>query len=246
MLEPILIVPDTHAPYHDRRAWSLMMDVATDLKPKHIVCMGDIWDCYTISKYSKSPERTLRFREEMRIVNSLLDQLDSLGAENKLFVEGNHEDRLRIYMQDKAPELWGMVALPDLLRLAERGWLYVPYKNDIELGRLHITHDTGNAGKYAVYRAMDAYQHSVITGHSHRMAYLVEGDATGQQQISAQFGWLGDIEKIDYMHKIQARRNWALGFGIGYLDPKTDIVYLVPVPIVNYTCMVNGRLYKND
>ena len=38
--------------------------------------------------------------------------------------------------------------------------------------------------------------------------------------------------------------NCALGFGIGYHDPTTDLVYLVPVPIVKYTCMINGHVIQ--
>jgi hypothetical protein len=73
---------------------------------------------------------------------------------------------------------------------------------------------------------------------------VVEGDATGMATVSAQFGHLLDVNATDYMHKVRARKDWALGFGVGYLNPRTGYMYLVPVPIVNYTCCVNGRLYK--
>ncbi len=62
--------------------------------------------------------------------------------------------------------------------------------------------------------------------------------------VSAQFGWLGDVDSIDYMHEVQAKRNWSLGFGIGYLDTSTSAVHLCPIPIVNYRCVVEGELFK--
>ena len=46
MLEPVLIVPDTHRPFHNKRAWGLMLKVAEPLKPKHIVIIGDFADFY--------------------------------------------------------------------------------------------------------------------------------------------------------------------------------------------------------
>ena len=54
---------------------------------------------------------------------------------------------------------------------------------------------------------------------------------------------VGDAEAADYMHHMKARKDWALGFGIGYLDEKTGLVYIVPVPIVNRTCVLEGKLY---
>jgi hypothetical protein len=136
------------------------------------------------------------------------------------------------------------VDIPGLLGLRAREWAYVPYKRHTKLGKLHITHDVGSAGRYSTYRALDMYQHSVVTGHAHRLSYVVEGNAVGEYKLSAQFGWLGDVNKVDYMNMASARKNWALGFGVGWLDTDTGIVYLTPVPIVRGTCCVNGVLYK--
>jgi hypothetical protein len=80
------------------------------------------------------------------------------------------------------------------------------------------------------------------------MAYICEGNATGEYKLSAQFGWLGDVDQIDYMSEAKARKDWALGFGVGYIHKTTGIAYLTPVPIIaaagSYTCCVNGRLFK--
>jgi hypothetical protein len=230
-------------PYHDSRAWGLFLKVGKDLKPALISIIGDFADFYAVSSHSKNPKRANRLDEELDIVRGGLDDLDALGADEKIFVEGNHEDRLRRYMQDKAPELHSVVNVEKILGLKERGWQYVPYKDHTRVGKLYLTHDVGVFGRYSVYRALDTYQHSVITGHSHRFSYVVEGNAVGEHKVSAAFGWLGDSSKIDYMHRPTVRKNWALGFGYGYLNPTTGIVYVVPVPIIKYTCVVNGKLY---
>lgn len=241
---PILIVPDAHVPFHDRRAWALMLKVGRRLRPHTMVVIGDLADFFGVSSHSKHPERALKMREELDEVNRALDELDGLGASDKIFVEGNHEDRLRRYLQDKAPELFGVVNISDLLHLDGRGWQYIPYRADTKCGKLHLTHDVGQVGRYSVYRTLDTYRHSAVTGHSHRLAYVVEADATGEYRVAAQFGWLGDHDQIDYMASAKAKKDWVLGFGIGYHDVSTEYVYLVPVPIVNYTCCVHGRLYR--
>jgi len=243
-LEPILIIHDAHRPYHDKRAWRLMLKVGQALKPDHIVVNGDLFDFYKVSSHSKDPQRALSLIDEVADGNVGLDELDALNPDaNKIFVEGNHCDRLRRYLADKAPELFGLTDIPTLFRLRERGWKHVPYKKHTRLGKLYITHDVDQTGRYAAYRALDMYQHSNTTGHTHRLAYIVEGNVAGEQKLSASFGWLGDVNQIDYMHEAKAKKDWALGFGIGYLEPKSGHVFLTPVPIVKYSCVVNGKLY---
>lgn len=244
-LEPILVVPDLHAPYHDKKAWNLMLSAARDLRPKHIVIIGDFLDFYSVSSHSKDPHRALNLSKEIETGLKCLDELDALKATNKIYISGNHCDRLDRYLRDKAPELYDFMNVPELLKLKKRGWKWVPYKDDIQIGKMNFTHDVGVAGRFSTYNALDTYQHSIITGHAHRMSYVVEGNAKGEFKLSAQFGWLGDAKSIDYMHKAKVLKNWALGFGIGYLNPSTGIVYMTPVPIVKHTAMVNGKLYQS-
>ena len=244
-LEPVLFVPDVHRPYHDKTAWALMLKAAASFRPSHLVCLGDFVDFYSVSSHSKDPRRVRNLDEEIADAHVGLNQLDALGARHKSYIGGNHEDRLTRYLQDKAPELFGLVGIPELLKLKSRGWAYTPYKSATSIGKVALTHDVGNAGRQATFRTLDVFQHSVISAHAHRMQYIVEGD----YKIGAMFGWLGDVEAVDYMQKIAVKRNWALGFGTGYLDTKTGIVYVVPVPIIPlkngvYTCMVNGRLFE--
>lgn len=243
-LKRLLLVPDSHIPYHDRRAWKLMLKVGKAFKPDIIVTIGDLADFYSVSSHSKDPNRIDSLAEEVEAVNDALDELDSLGATDKRFVAGNHCDRLTRYLQDKAPELFGVVGIPSLFRLNERGWSYTPYKSHTKLGKIHFTHDVQSAGRNSTFKALDTYQHSVVTGHAHRLQYVVEGNAVGEQKVSAQFGWLGDASKVDYMHRAKVNKDWALGFGLGYADSASGIVYMTPVPIVKHTCVVEGKLFK--
>lgn len=240
-LEPILFIPDTHVPYHDKRAFELVLKVGKALKPKHLIVLGDFGDFYAVSAHDKNPERAQNLSYEVEEINKALDKLDSLGASNKQFIEGNHENRLERYLQTEAPELFDMVKVDKLFALKERGWKYTPYKSHSKIGKLYLTHDTGKAGATAHTAALNDFQDNVVIGHTHRLAYTVTGNAKGIPHVAAMFGWLGDANQADYMHRIKAMRDWALGFGYGYLEPATGNVYLVPVPIVNYGCVVNGK-----
>ena len=147
------------------------------------------------------------------------------------------------YCQEKAGALFDFVNVPDILGLKERGWSYTPYMEHAKVGALYVTHDVGTAGIGAARKAMDVFGHSVVTGHSHRMTYVVEGNAAGDSKVSASFGWGGDLKAIDYMSRAKSARDWAHAFGIGYLDPETQAVHLVPVPLVGNRIIVEGRLY---
>ncbi len=242
-LEPVLIVPDVHIPYNDPRAWSLLLKVGKAFKPTYIIVLGDFGDFYAVSDFTKDPNRATQLDVEIQSCNEHLYQLDALGAKHKYFIAGNHCNRLERYLRTKAPELFTMVKVEQLFKLKARGWNYTPYREDVKIGLVYFTHDIGQTGRTAAYKTLDVYQHSIVTGHTHRLIYVVEGNATGAAILSTQFGWLGDVKQVDYMHRIKASKDWALGFGVGYLRTN-GIMHLSPVPIVDYTVVVNGELYS--
>ena len=241
-LEKILFIPDVHVPYHDVNAFNLMLKAGKAFKPDHVIILGDFADFYGVSSHSKDPNRALKLKEEIDATKEALDQVLALGAKNNVFVSGNHEDRLERYLRDKAPELFNFITIPQILGLKEKGFKYTPYKQAYKIGKLNITHDTGVAGRFAHYKALDTFQHNIIIGHTHRIGYAVEGDAQGQRHLGAMLGWLGDVNEIDYMHQVKARKEWSLGFGTGHMDTKTGVVYVTPVPIINGTVLIEGKL----
>lgn len=243
-ITPVLFIPDLHRPFHDTRAWDLVLKVGKYLHPEHIVIIGDFVDMFLVSSHSKDPDRKKDLQWEIDDGNQGLDELDALGASSKVYIAGNHEHRLKRYLRDKAPELFGTISIPTLLNLKDRGWKYVEYGDDARIGKLNLTHDVGVAGRNSTFKAIDKYQHSVITGHSHRLQYVVEGNAVGEYKLAAQFGWLGDRSQIDYIHRVNVNTNWALGFGYGYIHKNTGIAYVTPVPIVKYSCVVNGKYFE--
>jgi predicted phosphodiesterase len=164
-LKKILIVSDAHHPFVDKKAWQLLLNVGKDQKPDAILIQGDFADFYSVSSHSKDANRLNSFEDEVAAVNKALDELDALGAKEKHFVAGNHEDRLQRYLNDKAPELNSFVTIPQLFNLKKRGWKYTPYKQSVQIGKLNATHDVGSAGKNAIFQALSTFQHNVVQGH---------------------------------------------------------------------------------
>lgn len=240
-VERVFFIPDTHVPFEDGQAWAVAMAAMRAFRPDRIVFLGDFADCYAVSFHPKSPERRASLKEELEAVNARLDEVQALGAERVDFIEGNHEHRLARWVAEKAPELYGMIGAPGLLRIAERGWHWTPYRQHLKIGKLHATHDVGHAGVFAHRRSRIEYESNVLIGHTHRLAMEVSGTAAGSSHVGVMAGWLGDKEQIDYMHQTKANQ-WVHGFAIAYHETDTGNVHVVPVPIVDYRCIIEGQL----
>lgn len=242
---PMLIIPDTHRPFHDKKAWKLLIKAAKELQPKITIILGDFGDFYSISSHQKNPKhRNLLLVDEVADVENGLDELDNvLGDTQKHFIQGNHEWRFDRYITDRAPDLYGLTNTAELLNLRRRGWSYTPYHSHKKIGAVYYTHDTGKAGANAHRSAERAFSDNAIIGHTHRMALEVSGNAKGKPHICGHFGWLGDINAAEYMHLINARRDWTNGFGTAHMK-KDGTTFFQMHPIVNGEVCIDGKLIK--
>lgn len=243
-IKKYVIIPDVHVPYHDKKSWALLLKSIAAIKPYGIVILGDFLDNYCVSSHSKDPNRAVDLKWEVGEAKKLLGELNKIeGVEHKIFIAGNHENRLERYLAERAPALFNIVKTEELLELTKNGWKYVDYKDYYRIGKVNFTHDTGKAGKYAHYQSLADFQASVVIGHTHRFGYAIEGNAKGKPHVTAMLGWLGDVSQIDYMHRIKAMRDWAQGFGIGYLLDNGNM-HITPVPIIEHSVIVEGKLIK--
>jgi predicted phosphodiesterase len=236
-----LIVPDVHAPYHDKRAWKVLLKAAKSRRWDYCVVLGDFFDMYAVSSHSKDVTRSRLLTDEVAVAQSLLDELgEHLGAECDVrFCLGNHEDRLDRYLQERAPELYGTISARNLI--SDRGWKVYDYKRSFRLGKLFFTHDLGSAGHTAAARAMRAYGGNIVIGHVHSINMTVAGNARGDSHVGASFGWLGDRDAIDYMHRDKTAMDWHLGFGSFSMDEKGN-AWLQAHPIINYRTVMDGKV----
>ena len=251
-LERILLCPDLHAPYHDPKAFSLMLKVARYWQPRGLVQIGDLGDNYQVSAYGKGADR-VSLDEEIkgtRKARAKLDAIDSLRW--KEITLGNHCDRWEKWLQDpkhaaEAEQYLGIsrdTTIDGLWQLSKNGWRVTPYRDHTKIGKVFFTHDVGSGGKFATNTAGEVFGHSVCIGHHHAMQMFVLGNATGERWGAFQFGWLGDINRATYEHRIKKMKQWTLGFGIGVHDTKTGFITWQPVPILDYTAQVGGKVYR--
>ena len=241
-MKRILFIPDSHTPYHDVMALEklVMGQVIPAFGWDTICILGDWWDNYSISSHLKTPTREKSWKKEHDVGKKLLAKIAQTPCKRRILIKGNHERWLEKLLSDKVPALYEEVM--DKTHHPE-GWDVIEYMESTEIGKLHVTHDLGYSGMTSAQQSLAACGDNIIIGHNHNMTYVVRGNAKGESHVGASFGWLGDYKAIDYRHRMRARRDWVLGFGVGYMRPN-GVVYVTPIPIIKYSCVVEGKFFQ--
>lgn len=188
-------------------------------------------------------QKTLRLHDEIYQANIALDDLQEASPEARIiYISGNHEHRLNRYIGKHAPALDGMVNLQELLSLADRNIKWVAYGDYARHNHVLITHDLGKAGENAHRMARKKAGTNIVIGHTHRLGIEYEGSLKGAH-FGAHFGWLGSAKASEgYKDKIGHQVDSVLGFGWAFEDG--NCLHTQAIPILNYTCVVGGELYK--
>lgn len=243
-----LIIPDCHIPFEDKRAYNLMLKVCRDLKITEVVLLGDYADFYDISRHGKTPGVEAIFYEEVEAVNERLDELDrEFPKAKKVYIEGNHEYRLARYLTSHAEALEGVVNVPALLKLKYRkNWKWVPYRPNqlyrIGGSDLYARHEPLSGSTHAAHGSVVKAGCSLVFGHIHRIQESQVVMADGAIHRGMSVGWLGDADH-PVMSYVPSFHQWSHGFGIATILSNGNFFHNT-VHIIDYRCVVNGKLYQ--
>lgn len=240
----VMFIPDAHHPFVDRDAWNLVLRVARHYQPHVLVILGDFADFYAVSFFAKNPARKNLLADELETTRSALVELtEAAGPQcsTKVYLEGNHEERLSRYITQHAPALSGLLDVDRALGITDLGYQFVPYKKSYQLGKLRISHDFGKHGHGAILDARNTVEGNAVIGHVHSLGTVYRANVHGELHVGASFGWLGDFDAIDYRHADKARRDWAHGFGIARLESNGNI-HIQPIPLVGRKVVIDGKI----
>lgn len=246
-MKTTLVVPDCHHPSVDRKAWELLLKVGKAIKPDTLIILGDFGDFASVTSHAKNhKQRQIMLADELFACNEALCDLEEIKATRKIFVCGNHEDRLGRYIALRVPEMQGLygTTIQSALRLDDRGYETVAYREHVNVDGLYVTHDTGTAGINAHRSSLQRFQRDILIGHTHRLGYEAKRTISGHPIIGAMLGWLGDAKLCaGYMHDANATVDWCHGFGI--VHSHQDKHYIQPIVIhPDYSCVVDGKLFR--
>lgn len=226
-----------------------MLDIGYSVSPNEIVILGDYLDCYGLSQFDKDPSlgsMSDLLDQEIEESNMRLDELDFLfPSAKKVFLEGNHEYRMKKILKRYIPALENVVSIETLLELDKRKlWQWVPFTRlqghrvlGTDLFARHCPVASGSASNNA-RKSGD----SIIYGHTHQTemaSFVTEMSARQIQAINC--GWLGD-EKQHVFDYLKSRPNWTKAFGV--VNYTKEYLTVDVIEIKNNTAVYNGETYK--
>lgn len=211
-----IVLPDVHFPFQDRKLIAVWLNHVKRLKPDGIDIIGDLLDCYSLSRFDKNPARKSSFQGELDEARSFLYKVRSIAGRgcDIRYSEGNHEDRLRKMLWGKVPELAKLrnLTVPDLLGLKKLGIHWHSAQNPYRIRDVWYTHGDllrKHAGMSARAKA-DAIHGSVVIGHCHRMGWSPCTVWNGRED-AYEVGHLSDYSQLDY---VRTTPNWQQGWAV--------------------------------
>jgi predicted phosphodiesterase len=199
-VDKVAILSDIHVPYHTEEAIECAVKRAKKQDVDGIILNGDTIDCHSLSQFIKDP-RARSFKQERETTNELLEYLRQEFPDTRIvWRDGNHEDRFKTYMMQKAPEVYDekFCSIDKLLNFEDLGIEYVTDKRIIMLGGLAVMHGHEFHKGFAppVNPARGAYlkaKQSVMVGHHHRTSEHTETALDGTMTTTWSVGCLSDL-----------------------------------------------------
>jgi len=239
-LERVLFIGDFHIPDHDEKLVNLLLKFIKFFKPHKCYILGDLIDCYPVSKFCKSIDRMGKLQAELDIAIPIIDQIQKY-VEDITFLEGNHEERIATYLQEN-PALFGLKCLEikSLLGLKDRNIKFFPYKHEpIEYHKFQIHHGSliRKHSGWTAKALYDRYGGCGICGHSHRGSNYIKRTRQGI------FGWYENMCLCKLSASYGDFFDWHQGWSIAYFTKK-DLFHLEQIPVIDHEFLFQGRLFS--
>jgi len=246
-----LLYGDTHFPYQDDAALAIVGKVAEQLQPDVVVHMGDLLDCYRLSRFDKDPTRMDTIQDEIDLGRAHLVQMRRRCPDAEfILLEGNHLDRLRRVLWSlpgEAAFLHTLTAFkqtmtwPSLLGLDDLGIVFVPYGQESRHEFLPKFMHGDVARKFSAMSAkaeLDRYNRSGASGHTHRLGMYMHRDHAGNHV------WLETGCTCDTQPEYTADPDWQSGLVIMSFDTVTGAFQSEVVYIHNGLAVWRGQVLE--
>lgn len=240
---------DSQGKHEDPTVMSIVRQIIYMLKPALIVHMGDLLDCYSISRFDKDPAVLWTLQDEIDAARVHLAQTRQVSTQSRMvLLEGNHEDRLRRM-------LWGMkgesavlnrltafqknITWPVLLDLENLGVEFVPYGKHSQFSFLpkFLLKHGDRVTQHSAYTAAAELRHhnrSGASGHTHRLGVHYRNDHV----------WIETGCTCSKTPDYVADPNWQTGLVVLTFDAETGAVAPELVEIRNGLAMFRGNVLR--
>lgn len=234
-----LVIPDAHAhPDFNNDRFSWLGNLIVDLKPDHVVCIGDFADMPSLCSYEKGTKgfEGRRYKKDIDVTIEAQERMFAPINKRKKkkpkfwMLIGNHEHRINRAISADAAQLDGIISLDDLA-FRQFGWKVVPYSGatpgHLELSGVRYAHyfTTGVMGRPisglhpAATILLKQFQ-SATQGHIHTTDFAVRTRADGQHLQGLVCGCY-----IDYFADFAGEANKLWWSGVVVKDFNDDGTY---------------------
>lgn len=216
--EEYLVLPDIHAPVHDPHALDVALQIGQCLDVDRVIINGDGFDANSVSRYTPKAERPYRWVDERAQAVPVFQMIRESFADVPItYLFGNHCRRPADFIASVAPQLQGLMSLPELLGIMDLGFEFEEDNRVILANnQLMVKHGTsvGKESGSSVQKEVRDHGMSIIMAHVHRRAlYEVTRTAQvlrGEQPLlGVEPGCLCSLDP-DYMEK-ENTANWQHG-----------------------------------
>jgi hypothetical protein len=246
-IESEIFISDIHFPYEDKLAWPLALKVIRYFKPDLVYIGGDGCDFYAVSAHDRNPLRKLFFQEEIDQAHAQLNLIRKASPNSLVtYYEGNHETRLRRFLNGNAPELAGLRSLQfqELLNLKKLDIKFIANGTQNAIGKLNHLH--GNevkcGGKNIAEAMYQKFHANIIFGHHHRLQRHSQRRLNKLPHTSLANPCLCDLQ-VEY----DGFPQWQLGFTFNHYS-KSGYFQPEQVQILRDRqaawCMVQGKHFQ--
>lgn len=231
----ICVISDTQLPFEDKRALKNVIQFIGEYNPDAVYQIGDLMDYPTPSRWSKGTRNEF---EQLVIEHSEYGKKNFLEPLRAVYdgpvgvLEGNHDERPRVYLEQYAPALAEFSGTFHFSKLLDFEGFEIEHTKPFHLVGPETVlihgHEIKGMSQIAGTSAFNHAQKAganVIMGHTHRLgirrhtSQFIGGKAT--RRWGFEVGNLMDVKKAGYLGA-GGVANWQQGFGILYVG-KYDV-----------------------
>lgn len=240
----VLLLPDLHHPHHNVIAWRAVLQFIDWFEPDEVNLLGDAMNMDAVDHWlrDKGNRRSLEGR---RIVagydwfdQDILTKIEKAAPQaHWVYSGGNHENWIDIVV-DRDPALEGLIEPEIVLKLAQRGWEWIPWKitkgssvhrGIKKYGKLLVFHGE-YTNKYHTAKTADMFSRSCAYGHTHDLQLYtkVTVDDPRGYHTAQSIGCLCEMSPVFMQGK---HNRWVNAFGVLYINE--DGTFNLYVPVIN-------------
>ena len=251
-IKTAVFLPDIHAktkptdtvacgwrPDVSKALWA-SLKFCDDFKPDVTILGGDTVDLPEISRHTERKKITrekLRLNHTFEFTNKILDRVDRFTQTEVVYLEGNHEAWLRMWIEEN-PALDGLISIEQNLHLKQRGYKFIPENKAYKLGHARFIHGWYFSMHHSK-KTVNEMGENVFYGHVHDVQCYTKANYDQRPIIGQSCGCLCDLDPT--WRKGRPNR-WVNGFGVFYFQPGGNFTFYNPI-IIDGTFIWNGKLY---